>query len=167
MSVAMIRPPSAIYREEQLFAWWIYAFLAGIVSLGWGVLAWRGTLHPGGPPMSLIVGLTMPPALVLGLLRMTTEVTPIDCRVWYGFVPTYRRSIPLDVVARVEVVAYRPVRDHGFWGVRTTRDGERVMTARGSRAVRLHLTDGSRILIGSQKPEELAASLDRAIRPIV
>ncbi len=176
MSVAAIRPPAAIYREEQFFAWWRYVLLAVMVCIGWFSIAWN---HPGqaaagvvvrGPvlelPLSLIVGLVLPPALVVGVLKMSTEVTPVQCRVWYGFIPTYRRAIPLDEIKRIEVVSYRPFRDHYFWGVRTTRDGERVLTARGDRGVRLHLSDGSRVLIGSQRAEELAAALETAVRPV-
>ena len=165
-----IRPPATIYREEQFFAWWIYTALGAIIALGWGSLAWkyatRADHSPTAPPISLIVGLVLPPALILGILRMTTEVAPGGCRIAFGFVPTYRRSIPLDLVSRVEVTAYRAFRDHLFWGVHTSRDGERVMTARGSRAVRLHLIDGSRLLIGSQTPEALAAAIELAMRPI-
>ena len=173
MSVATIQPPAAIYREEQFFAWWLYALLAVMVGVGWLAALPRHApaVIGAGPrvpsielPVSLAVGLVLPPVLVVFVLRMTTEVTPGVCRIWFGFVPSYRRGIPLEVIARVEVVTYRPFRDHWFWGVRTTRDGERVMTARGSRGVRLHLSDGSRVLIGSQRPEELAESLNLAMR---
>jgi hypothetical protein len=41
-----------------------------------------------------------------------------------------------------------------------------VLSARGDRGVRLLLTDGTRLLIGSQQPEELAAALTRAMRPV-
>ena len=174
VSVAAIQPPSAIYHEEQFFAWWLYVLLAMMVGVGWLAVAphHAPAAVGAGPhlprielPGSLAVGLVLPPMLVVCVLRMTTEVTPGLCRVWFGFVPTYRRGIPLEVIARVEVVTYRPIRDTFFWGVRTTRDGERVMTARGSRGVRLHLSDGSRVLIGSQRPEELAACLKGAMRP--
>jgi hypothetical protein len=174
LSVAVIQPPAVIYREEQYFAWWIYALLAAIVGLGWLSVIWphhpaavvgAGARAPGGEvPFSLLLGLVLPPALVIGILRMTTEVLPSQCRVWYGFVPTYRKAISLEAVSRIEIISYRAIHDHLFWGVRTTRDGEKVMTARGSRAVRLHMRDGSRILIGSQKPEELAESIERARR---
>ena len=36
--------------------------------------------------------------------------------------------------------------------------------ARGNRGVRLELTDGSKLLIGSQKPELLAAAIDGSLR---
>jgi len=165
VSVATIQSPATIFREEQLFAWWIYAALGGLVTLGWGFLAWRFAIQATPPPISLVFGLVLPPALVVGVLRMTTVVTPGLCRVAYGFVPSYRRTITLDLVARVEVTTYRVFRDHLFWGAHTTRDGECVMTARGSRAVRLHLVDGTRILIGSQTPEALAEAIELAIRP--
>ena len=66
---------------------------------------------------------------------------------------------------RLEVVSYRPLADYGGWGIRSGRDGERVLNARGNRGVRLDLADGSRLLIGSQRPEALALALERALRP--
>jgi hypothetical protein len=170
-SLAALRGPSAIYREEQNFAWWLYALLALMLLLCGLALKLRGAAAAPPPPpaqgfrvevpLPLLVGLVLLPVLVVGVLHMTTEVTPECCTVSFGWVPTYRRAIPLGEVRRVEVVRYRAIRDHGFWGLRTTRDGERVFTARGDRAVRLHLADGSRVLIGSQRPEELAAVLER------
>lgn len=172
MSVATLNPPAALYREEQNFAWWIYALLAAVVAAcGLGAYLQRqgeASVPPAGDgwrsEASLLVyaaGLLVPTSLVVLALRMTTEVTPTACSVWFGWVPSYRRSIPLEAIRRVEVVRYRAIRDHGFWGVRTSRDGERVLTARGDRAVRLHLADGARILIGTQRPEELAGVLER------
>ncbi len=176
VSVVAIQPPAAIYREEQYFAWWLYAVLAAMVVIGWLAIALpQNSVVPGAVgapvarsriPLSFLVGLFLPPVLVVGVLRMTTEVTASTCRVWFGIVPTYRRAILLEEIRRVEIVRYRPIRDHGFWGVRTTKDGERIWTARGDRGVRVHLADGSRVLIGSQRPEDLAAVLDRAARPV-
>ena len=37
MSIAAIQPPAAIYREEQFFAWWLYALLAAMVGIGGGL----------------------------------------------------------------------------------------------------------------------------------
>jgi hypothetical protein len=176
-SVAALRSPSAIYREEQNFAWWLYALLAVMLVCCGLALKLRGDGHqPAAPPanglrvevpLPLLVGVLLLPVLVVGVLHMTTEVTPEVCSVSFGWVPTYRRSIALGEIRRVEVVRYRAIRDHGFWGLRTTRDGERVFTARGDRAVRLHLADGGRILIGSQRPEELAEVLERERQSVV
>jgi len=175
VSVAALRPAGVVYREEQYFAWWIYALLGVMVALAWLGPFW---LHRGGPqpavaaqgwrlevPIVLAVGLVLPSTLVFGVLRMTTEVTPTDVRVWFGWVPTYRRFVPIGSVQKIEVVSYRPLADFGGWGIRTGRDGERVLRARGDRGVRLDLADGTRLLIGSQKPEALAVAIERALRP--
>ena len=103
--------------------------------------------------------------LVVFLLYMTTEVTPTDLRVWFGWSPTYRRIVATANIRRIEVVTYRPIADFGFWGICTGRDGERALIARGNRGVRIELNDGSRLLIGSQRPEALALSLENTLRP--
>jgi hypothetical protein len=171
--VTTLRSPVAVYREEQNFAWWIYALLAVMVVLagfapGWVRPAAAGAANGWGMniPIGLAVGLTVPAVLVLGVLRMTTEVRPTDVRVWFGWIPTYQQAVALTSIERLEVVSYRPIVEHGFWGVRRAADGERVLTARGNRGVRLYFSDGTRLLIGSQRPEALAEVLEKAIRPV-
>jgi hypothetical protein len=63
------------------------------------------------------------------------------------------------------VVNYRPLADYWGWGIRKGRDGERVLNARGNRGVWIDLADGSRLLVGSQRPEDLASALERAVLP--
>jgi hypothetical protein len=168
-----MRPSPAVFREEQTFGWWMYALLALMALIGVVfafVVGHRGAGLHGRPgwgevPVSLAVGIVLPSVLVVGVLRMTTEVIPSECRVWFGWVPTYRRAIAIETIQRVEVIQYRPLVDCGGWGVRMSRNGDRVLNARGNRGVRLHLIDGTRLIIGSQRPEELAATLEQAIRP--
>jgi hypothetical protein len=174
VSVAAIRPSAVIFREEQNFAWWVYALLAAMLGLVVIGCFWRGRDPlPAAEgwsvqvPLFVAVGLALPSVLVVGVLRMTTEVTPVDCRVWFGWVPTYRHAIPLAMIQRVEPVTYRPIADCGGWGIRWGPNGERVFNARGDRGVRLWLSDGATILIGSQQPEELAQALERARRTAV
>ena len=103
--------------------------------------------------------------LAVFLLQMTTEVTPTDVRVWFGWVPIYRRVVLLGDIRRIEIVTFRPIADYGFWGVRSGRDGERALIARGNRGVRLELADGTLLVIGSQRPEELAQALQSSMAP--
>ncbi|MEO6808205.1 MAG: hypothetical protein ABI353_03735 [Isosphaeraceae bacterium] len=171
MSVAAITGPAAIYREEQLFGWWVYALLAAMMTFGGLGFAWTRPLDPALPrhawsldlPLGVLVGVTLPSVLVVGVLRMTTEVRPGEVLVWFGWIPSYRRAVALAGVQRVEVVRYRPLTDCGGWGVRRGRDGERVLNARGNQGVRLHFADGSCLLIGSQRPEPLATAIQSAM----
>jgi hypothetical protein len=174
VAVASFQPPAVIYREEQNFDWRAYALIVAVEGLLWAALTWqlqRGIhpvlLNPGGVQLSLGVGVcvALPSLLVVGLLRMTTEVNVTHLRVWFGWVPTYRRIVTVDSIVRLEVVSYRPLADTWGWGIRSGRDGERVLNARGNRGVRLELADGSRLLVGSQRPEALAIAIERAMLP--
>ena len=173
LAVAAVPPPSALYREEQWFGWWLYAILGLISALAWLVLVDR-TLGWNDPNMrfhgcgfkSLVAaGLVIPPAIIVCALRMVTLVTPSDIRISFGFLVTLRRVVLVDQVQAVEVVQYHPIRNFGGWGFRIGRDGERVYNARGDRGVRLLLRDGTRLLVGSQNPDQLALAIEAARRP--
>ena len=176
--VATMRPAATVFHEEQYFR------LAGLrldcrararggLLLVWFTRHWGPVAallaHKWSIEFSLaaVISLALPLLLAVYLLQMTTEVTPTEVRVWYGWVPVYRRAVAISNVKSHAVVQYRPIADHGGWGIRAGRDGERVLTARGNRGVRLELADGTKLLIGSQRPEELAETIERARRPDV
>lgn len=69
------------------------------------------------------------------------------------------RKVWLKDIGKTEVVSYRPVEDYGGYGIRLTKRG-RAYIASGDRGVRITFAKGGKILIGSQRPEEL----ERAIR---
>jgi hypothetical protein len=169
MSVTTYQPPAALYREEQWFPVWTYVVLLFLMLTGFFLLVappdsiraagWPVRIRTAEAPIVLLLNFGLPMLLMFGVLKMTTLVTPTECRVSFGWIPTYRRLIPLDQIRGVEVVHYRPWIDCGGWGIRRMRDGTRVLNARGNRAVRIILNDGTRYLIGSQRPEELAMAL--------
>ena len=176
MAVASFQPAAVVFREEQNFDWRAYALLIAAETIFWAPLFWKVYRHP--QPAALVnhhslelacaiaICVGIPVTLLIGLLRMTTEVTPTDLRVWFGWIPTYRRMVSVATIVRLEVVSYRPLTDYWGWGIRSGRDGERVLNARGNRGVRIDLADGTRLLIGSQLPEELAVALEHAmLRP--
>ncbi len=162
-SVATLQPATAVFREEQYFDWRIYV-LIGLVELLTGL----GLLHRNAWSfeflLGLVVGIGLGMVLLLFVLHMTTEVTPTMVRVWFGWVPVYRRELPIGEVRRVEIVTFQPFADYA-WGIRSGRDGERALIARGNRGVRLELGGGAFLVIGSQRPDELGTALENALRP--
>jgi hypothetical protein len=164
MSSVTLQPVSAVYREEQYFDWRVYAAIA-LVGLLTGIGLLRGRIWSTEVALGLIIGLAFLMFVVVFLLHMTTEVSAIDLRVSFGWAPTFPRIVAIHTIRSVEMVNYRPIADYGFWGIRSGRDGERAFIARGTRGVRLELIDGTRVLIGSQRAEALAAVLDHALRP--
>jgi len=163
-SVATLVPEAVVFREEQYFDWRVYSVFALMETLTGLGLA-RGHVWSGEFVLGIVIGLVLLMLLIVFLLYMTTEVTPTDVRIWFGWAPTYRRFVPIGTVCRIEVVTYRPIADFGFWGICSGRDGERALIARGNRGVRLELNDGTKLLIGSQRPEALARALEQALRP--
>ncbi len=162
-TVATLIPEAALFREEQYFDWRVYSAI-GLMEALTGVGLARGQASSGEFVLGMVIGLVLLMLLVVFLLYMTTEVTPTDVRVWFGWAPTYRRLVPIGSVCRIEVVTYRPIADFGFWGIGSGRDGERALIARGNRGVRIELNDGTKLLIGSQRPEALALALEQGLR---
>lgn len=177
MAVASFQPAAVIYREEQNFDWRVYLLVALAEACAGLTLIWlsqkganpvaSGGLAGLGLSLGAFGGISLPVLVLVGLLRMTTEVTPSHVRVWFGWIPTYRRFVPIGSIQKIEVVNYRPLMDYGCWGFFPRRDGERALRARGNRGVRLELTDGTRLLIGSQRPEALAIAIEQSLRPDV
>jgi len=99
--------------------------------------------------------------LFLPIFSLTTEVRRDG--IYIRFSPLHRsfRKIPLVDLMRHEVRTYSPIREYGGWGIRYGRKGT-AYNARGNRGVQLELSDGKQVLIGSQKPEELARAIDMA-----
>ena len=175
--MATLQPAAVVYREEQYFDWRVYALIVAGRGRWSGrprlAARQRGHARPPCWPLELALEvslaspwlLALPVVLVVGLLRMTTEVDPDRpprlVRLGPDLPPGRRRSA---TIRRIEVVSYRPIADYGGWGIRSGRDGERVLNARGNRGVRLELADGTRLLIGSQRPEELAETIERVHR---
>jgi hypothetical protein len=70
-----------------------------------------------------------------------------------------RRRIPLSQIRSATTVEYNSL-DYGGYGIRSGPGG-RAYIADGNRGVQLELNDGNKLLIGSQRAEELARAIQR------
>lgn len=144
----------------------IYAY-AMFVQL---ILGWPVGDRPMSDGLLMIVGpLVMVVCVGIPLLLCTARMI-IDVRndgLYIRFVPFHRRPklIALDKVTHVIAVTYRPIRQYGGWGIRYTIKGK-AYNARGNRGVRLDYANGRHLLLGSQRPEELAAAIEKLREPI-
>ncbi len=154
------------FREVQKFRQpWLWAILlAPLCVVGWGAYQQLVLHRPWGDKPMPDNGLVMLcAALALFLLwfysvRLVTEVR--DTELILHFVLLWRKKIiSLGEIRSVEAVQYRPIRDYGGWGVRRSLAGW-AYNVSGNRGVQLKFWTGPEILIGSQRPEELAAILE-------
>jgi hypothetical protein len=154
-----------LFHEVQRFPLRRIAIALAIPPCGMVcLLIWQVVLgHPWGKqPMSNanIIGWTVFLWLIyfrLITVRLVTEVREAELVValrglWRG------RHILLNDIQSAEAIRYDPLRDYGGYGIRTGRFGK-AYVANGQRGVRLKLADGTTLIVGSQKPDELARIL--------
>ena len=90
-------------------------------------------------------------------VRLVTEVRKGALIVRLGGLWRLRR-VPLDHIKTVETITHDVARDYGGYGIRSIREGN-AYVAGGGRGVRVTLTAGEKLVIGSERPDELAAAL--------
>ena len=153
-----------LFSEKQRFPRQISYALLAPPCIMLGLLIWQVVLgHKWGKqPMSNgnVIGWTI--FLWAIYFRLITVRLVIDVRegeLTVGLRGLWRaRRIPLNDIQSVETVTFNPIRDYGGYGIRSGRN-ERAYIARGNQGVRLKLTNGAALVLGSQRPEELAAVL--------
>ena len=76
-----------------------------------------------------------------------------------GYSPFANRRISTEEIIHVESCTYQPIREFAGWGIRGW--GDRIAyNVSGNTGVELTLVDGRRVLIGSQRADELAVAID-------
>ena len=97
-------------------------------------------------------------ALFLGA-NLRTEVRQDGLYIRYRPFHFSFHRVPLQDVVQVQAITYSPLREYGGWGIRYTKRGK-AYNPMGNRGVRLDYRDGRHLLIGSQRPDELAAATE-------
>lgn len=150
------------FEEEQKFdprlANGLYLFLAAVGALAW--FAARG----GSEGDAAVIAL-LPAFLALFVLFSTATMTTRVDDAGLAIETLYfvKRRIGFDDIESASPVTYRPIRDYGGWGYRLSREGK-AYNMQGDRGVQLHLKNGGRVLVGSQRPEELASAIASRLR---
>jgi len=160
-----MRDHSVIFHEKQRFRqWWILLFLAvlnGKIIYGL-ILQIKDGIPFGNQPMSdnglrWAAGLLL---LVTIILLTTTLETKIQQDgIYVRFFPLHLKFkyIPWSDLNKCYVRTYSPIREYGGWGWRIGFSG-RAYNVAGRKGLQLH-SDSKKLLIGTQKPEELEATL--------
>lgn len=156
-----------LFYEEQSFPQRRVRLLVAIPPFLLSLLAiWQvGLGHPvGGHPLSNagLIGWSIFLWLVylrLVTVRLVTELTPTDLKVSMRGIWRKRRIAVADIQS-ADVVTFDAFRDYGGYGMRTTRNGVAYI-ARGNEGVKLHFLKGAPVVIGSDRPQDLASAINR------
>lgn len=113
-----------------------------------------------GPDIMLFtIGLTY----LFYSLKLITEVR--NDGLYVRFFPLSHRIIPFEHIKFCEVRTYKPLKEYGGWGIRYGRKGK-AYNVSGNRGVQLELSKEKPLLVGSQKSEELARTINEQIKQI-
>lgn len=109
--------------------------------------------------VSILVGVL----LTLFLIRSKLLIDVLPDRLYVCLRPRQKQfhRVPLERVVNVEPRVYLPIKEFGGWGLRRGLYG-RCITLRGDKGVHLTFDDGARLLIGTDRPEELAIAIRHA-----
>jgi hypothetical protein len=163
------------FQETQRFRqWWMWLIVGLVAAIFWIEVAvgllWLVApgLVPGAPdrgelPLILLIwgvcwllfGIGLP--LVIRSVRLIVEVGEGTISIRYF--PLSSRRIALGDVKTSEVRQFRPVRDYGGVGIKWAPGKGRAYIVEGNQGVWMELTSGERLLIGSQRPDELLGAI--------
>ena len=165
------------YRETIRAPLWLQLLLLGLAGGAVASLAiCREASRSADPALVWGIGLlaaltllvTLALAMLFGRLSLCAEHDRLVVR--FGYLPLLHKEIAFEDIIGAKAVRYKPIRHFGGWGVRRGRyQGIRtaIYSLRGSKGVLLtlrepvdtHLLTTDHIIVGSQRPLELAEYL--------
>jgi hypothetical protein len=161
------------FREVQWIrrVWWVMLLIGGIACLTWysfwqQILLGRPVGTNPGPDWAiaatwLLCGIGLP--VLLLTMRLIVEVFPDHVSIRY--VPLLRRRIMTAEIAHFRARSYRPIIEYGGWGIKGWSMRRIAYSVGGNQGVELELRDGRRVMIGSQRSDELEAALGAVLPP--
>jgi hypothetical protein len=163
--------PGPFHEEQRFRQVWLWVMLVAVQAAVLGPLLFgiAGQLMFGKPfgtrPASdtaLALGgaaaVLFCAALTWLFLAMALRVTVDGSGILVRFRPFLTRRLPFGDIADCAARRYRPILEFGGWGIRVGWR-KRAYNVSGNLGVQLVLKDGRRVLLGSQRPAELAAAI--------
>ena len=155
---------SIVFKETQKFSqWWLWLILIAIGALPITGLYKQFYLNEafGDKPMSDL-GLIIFAVFVFSLIamfwfvRLKTEIDQNEIRM--RFFPLVKKRVSWEEIKNAEIVNYGFV---GGWGIRLSTKYGTVYNMKGDKGLAIELLNGKNFLIGTQKPNELIAMLEK------
>ncbi len=147
-----------VYEEEQpfdqLWLWGILGFelIAVMIPLILTGQSWWSIV--------LMAGAMVMTMALLGSLKLYTRID--NSGIHFRMKPFHwkERMIAWDEIDQVHVRKYSPILEYGGWGIRYGRNGK-AFNVRGNYGIQIIKKDGKKILLGTQKPDEVGDHLSQ------
>jgi len=154
-----------LFEEEQSFVgtWmWYLTILIGGLSIFGTLASWMFSNNPEGPIGTFIASLVISGVVIL--LGTSKLHLIIDTQsIYYRYPPFVNKEKILrkDDIQEIYVRKYKPIWEYGGWGYRFRFRSGRAMTVSGNQGLQILTTKDKRLLIGTNKPDELQTAIAR------
>ncbi len=154
--------PDILYSEKQKFTqvWLIFILIIPVAIAIWGIVQQVIMGVPFGnnpaPDLALVLIFVFMAALAMLFLSMNLQTSIDKTGISYRFFPFHTKSklIKWTEVDKVYVRKYKPIAEYGGWGIRFGKNGKALNTS-GNKGMQIEFRNGKKLLIGTQRPEEL------------
>lgn len=152
----------SLFSERQRFnQWWIWLLVVALSVMPVFELVRRITAHQlsiSDPAMLVETFIPFVLLLLIFNLRLDTKITKEGVSVRFiPFIWKYRHY-SFETIDKLYLRQYKPIGEYGGWGLRGFGNN-RALNIAGNKGVQIVFADGRRLLIGTQKPEEIKAVL--------
>ena len=159
-----------LFSERQRFKqWWLWLILLGINGFYIYGLYEQVVVGQqfGDNPMSntglfITYGVIFSLTILFLNFRLDTKIE-ID-GIYVRFFPIHLtfKYYTWDKISKSYVRQYFPIREYGGWGLRLGLFGKgKAYNVSGDKGLQLEFSDNKKLLIGTNKPDELAETLDK------
>lgn len=157
-----------LFTEKQKFTqWWIWLIiLIPFLFLLFGVYTQVvlgqqfGDKPSGDASLIILTGVVGMLILFFTVLKLETEIKKDG--IYVRLFPFHQsfRYYPWDTIEKAYTRTYKPLLEFGGWGIRGWKNN-RAFNASGNKGLQLELKENKKLLIGTQKPEQIDQILQR------
>jgi len=141
-----------IFKENQKFTqWWLWVILLSfpirsLMPFDKNELNW----------CYVLIGFALP--LIFYFIQLRIKVNKEGLH--YQFSPLHLKphTIKMDEIESFQAMKYSPLKEYGGWGIKYGFKGK-AYNISGNKGVKVFLKNGSNVMFGSQKYQELARAL--------
>ena len=171
----MARENNVIFREVQRFALWLRLALLVFTFFMFGlcgfvlryILSQQGAIDVLPFAFFIVFMVFVPAAVAILFLTLKLETEVRSDGLYVRFFPFHIRYKEFTAEDLTECCArtYRPILEYGGWGIKFGKKGK-AYNVKGNKGVQLTLKNQKRLLIGSQKPDELARAIGSFMKSV-
>jgi hypothetical protein len=163
------------FEENQRFNQpWVWILMIGITTITLGGLVYSSIINLTGNEnvntetdvnaliFALVFTFIVFVAIYWLLLTVRLYTRVENDGIHYRFPPIINKwkHISKAELKSFQVRKYSPIMEYGGWGYRIRKNGK-ALNVRGNMGLDMEMNDGKKLLIGTQKPEELKLALQK------